>query len=514
MSPAEAPHGEVPASAGTGRSVPVLQLEGIEKRFGAVHALRNVDLRIFPGEAVSLAGENGAGKSTLSHVASGVLVPDEGRILIDGKPVSFAGPADADAAGVRIVPQELLMCPDLSVAENVSLGHMPVGRGRRLDRKAMRRVARERLARLGLDLIDVDMSIEQLSVAERALVQIARAMTPGTRLLIVDEPTAPLSQAEAERLLQVIQSILTEGVAVIYVSHRLEELFQISDRIVVMRDGSQVADIVRADLTHEKLVTAMVGGRSLETGVRSETPGGEPVLELAGLTAGVLEDVSLTVRAGEIVGVYGIRGSGRDELGPALFGAVTRTAGEVRVHGKPVPPRIAGAIEAGIGYVPAERRSQGLVLDMSVRENVTLSALDHLVTGGRLSRARERELASHWVDRLQLATPSVEAPVRTLSGGTQQKVLLARWLAANSCVLALDEPTRGVDVASKAEIYRLLRALADEGTAVLLISSDVEEIEVATDRALVMRGGRIATEVTEVKQAALLHAAIADGVPA
>ncbi len=489
---------------------PVLALDRIGKWFGAVHALDDVSISLQPGTVLGLVGENGAGKSTLARIAAGVVEPDSGTIRLDGRQVHFRSPIDAHRAGIQMAPQELLLVPQLSVAENVALGHIP---GSRLviSGREMRAQARERLKRFGLIHIDVDQPAETLPVVEQAFVQIARSIVPGTRVLIADEPTAPMSGTETERLLNLIRAVTAQGVAVIYVSHRLDEVFHLAERVAVLRDGTKVDEFDASGLSREKLVTAMVGTRSLEIPAHAiGEVGSTPLLSVHRLSAGSIEDVSFDVRAGEIVAVYGIAGSGRDELGPALAGAAPRSGGDVVIVGRHLPSgRSTSAIAAGVGYVPAERRSQGLVMSMSVRENLTLGILKRLSRFGVLRKRYERRLARQWMGNLRLAAPSTETIVDTLSGGNQQKVLLARWLVAESKVLILDEPTRGVDIATKAEIYRILRGLADGGTGVLVVSSDLEEVSIVGDRVLVVRNGRIVAEMRDASQEHIVRAALA-----
>lgn len=473
---------------------PLVEAREVSKTFGSVQALRGVSLCIRAGEAVGLVGENGAGKSTLSRVISGLLAPDSGELLIDGHPTRLTKPADAHAVGIRVAPQELMLCRDLSVAENIMLGQLPRTRARRVDRAAMRATARRRLDLLGL-AIDVDARVGELAVVDQAFVQIARTVDTGAKLLVADEPTAPMSATEVDRFLDLLNGVRDQGVAVLYVSHRLDEIFRLTSRVLVMRDGALVAEH-RSDATsHDELVRDMVGGRELVDRDRLGNGTGPRALVVEGLSGGQLVDVTFDARSGELLAVYGTAGSGRDELGPALFGAA-RVQGRVRVGD--VDVRLTGpraAIAAGIGYVPAERRSQGLLADKSVEANLALASLPGLTRYGRYQHATSRRMAETWMQRLAIAAPSTATPVERLSGGTQQKVLLARWLAVDPRVLVLDEPTRGVDIATKLEIYRLLTELAATGVCVVVISSDVEEVAAIGERVLVVRNGRIAAEL-------------------
>lgn len=487
---------------------PVLLVSHLVKRFGAVEALRDVSLRVDPGEVVALCGENGAGKSTLARAVAGLLRPDSGSIAVDGVERHLGSVAESYAAGIRIAPQELTLAPNLSVAENISMGHLPRRLGVLVDGSVMRRQATERLADLGIEL-DVDRRVERLSVLQKTFVQIAHSMTPGARLLIVDEPTAPMSGPEVDQLLAVLGRLTATGIAVLYISHRLDEVFRIADRAVVLRDGRLVADFDRASLTREALAGAMVGERSLDIGHRNAAPTDAEALRVEHLASSTLRDLSFSVRTHEIVAIYGVSGSGREAVGMAIIGALPASGGEVRVQGQPVAGGPRAAFDAGLGYVPAERRSQGLIPEFSIRENLSLAVLRRLSRFGLLDRRAERRLVGHWMDALRIVAPSSEVRVTRLSGGNQQKVLLARWLAHQSSVLILEEPTRGVDIATKAEIYRVLRQLADDGAGVLVISSDLEEVALVGDRVLVLRGGTLVAELRGADEAAIARAALA-----
>ncbi len=520
-SPSSGPIRATPGSATMPASSPPsappprgLEVRGLTKRYGAVQALDDVSIAVSPGSPLAIVGENGAGKSTLVRIIAGLEIPDAGEIRLDGEPVRFTSPTDAQRAGIRIVPQELLLVPELSVAENVAMGSVPTSRRGIVDWPALRSLARARLDRLGLQDLDLDRQVRRLSVVERAFVQIARAMTPGARVLIVDEPTAPMGQAEVDRLLAVLDAVMAEGVAILYISHRLDEVFRLCRHAVVLRDGRLVGEFRDDALTSSALVSAMVGGRDLRVPTRADAGDAEPTLVVRDLTGGAVRGLSLDVRPGEIVAVYGVLGSGRDELGGLIAGAAPRSAGTVTMGGATLPPGdVRAAIAAGIGYVPAERRSQGLAMDLSVRENMTLGMLGQLADRGVFRRGVERAVVEEWSTKLRIATPTMDTPVRRLSGGSQQKVLIARWLAAGATVLLLEEPTRGVDIATKAEIYRLLRQRADEGSAILITSSDLEEVVTVADRVLVARRGRITGELRGATQEAVAAAALDTGRP-
>lgn len=493
---------------------PGLVARGITKRFGGVDALRGVDFAVQPGQVVCLLGENGAGKSTLSRVIGGIISADSGEVTLDGSPVSIGEPADAYALGIRVVPQELTLVPERSVAENVLLGHLPVGRFGAIDKGAMRRSTVERLNTLSLRHIDPDAPVASLPVVDKAFVQIARAMTDNSRFLIADEPTAPMSGNESDRLLDLLESLKRDGIGVVFVSHRLDEVLRLGDVAVVLRDGANALAGDMGSLTREQIVRAMVGDEALEemeqpeSAVRDRAPADAPVLEVEGLRAGTARSISLAVRPGQILGVYGSTGSGREALGPAVYGATTLEAGTIKVAGRRVRIRSPrDAIKSGIAYVPAERRSQALIPELSIKQNLTLGALDRVSRRGFLRRRREAQLSKEWISRLQLKASSADAEVLTLSGGTQQKVVLARWLMVDTRILILDEPTRGVDIGTKAQIYRILRDCAADGVAVLLISSDAEELSLACDEVLVLTSGSVHTELEAPSQQAILRAA-------
>lgn len=509
---------EVKSSApadGPPRGVPLLRVRGACKRFGAVQALQGVDLELGHGEVVAVLGENGAGKSTLMGVLAGSVQPDAGEIWIDGVTHRFHSPVDAQRAGVRLVPQELVLVPQLSAAENISLSRLPARRGR-LDRTDMREQAKRRLAALGVTDLEVTLPVERLTVVQQAFVQIARAMVPGTRVLIVDEATAPMSGEEVEQLFGAIRRVAADGVGVLYISHRLQEISSVAGRIVVLRDGRLAGRFSVAALDREALIHAMVGEQDLSAGARASAHADGAKLAVRGLRTRLLADVDVAVAAGEIVSVYGVSGSGREELGPAVVGAIRRTDGEVLLDGSPITGRgVRASVSAGVGYVPAERRTQGLVLDRSIADNVGLCVLEREARHGLLRGRSLQALALRYVEQLDIAAASVDAPVRSLSGGSQQKVLFARCLAANSSVLVLDEPTRGVDVGAKAEIYRALRKLAETGVAVLIVSSDLEEVATIGDRVLVLVRGRIVAQLEGERrtQQEITKAALGVGAP-
>jgi rhamnose transport system ATP-binding protein len=464
-----------------------------------VRALRDVSLDLYAGEAHALAGENGAGKSTLIKMLAGVHRPDSGQVLLDGEPVTFAGPGDARDAGVAVIYQEPTLFPDLSVAENIFMGRqprLPAGQLRRIDRRAMRAEAAALFGRLGVSL-DPAAPARGLSIADQQMVEIAKALSLNTRVLIMDEPTAALTPGEVSRLFAVATALREEGAAVLFISHRLEEVFALCQRVTTLRDGRLVASDRVADLTPEDLVRRMVG-RHLDTLYpKAEANIGEVALEVARLTReAVFTDVSFEVRRGEIVALAGLIGAGRTEVARAIFGIDRWDAGRVVIGGKALPPASpTAAMAAGLALVPEDRRAQGLVMDASIERNLGLTRLRALNRAGLMSRRRERSQAADWALRLQLKYSRLSDAVAMLSGGNQQKVVLAKWLATEPKVLIVDEPTRGIDVGTKAEVHRLLSELAGRGLAVLMISSDLPEVIGMADRVLVMHEGRLAAEI-------------------
>jgi len=484
---------------GPAGSAPLLQMRGIVKRFPGVVALGGVDLVVRAAEVHCLLGQNGAGKSTLIKVLSGSYQPDEGEITWEGRPVSFPTPIAAIRIGISTIYQELDLVPDLSVTENIFLGHELSTAGFTQRRRAATR-ARELLARMGHTAINVHRSVGSLSPASQQIVSMARALSHDTRLLVLDEPSAVLDAGEVDNLFSVVRQLVSQGVAVVYISHRLEEIRQIGDRITVLKDGTSVATDLPVSETPTRKLIRLMTGRSIEYVFperRSEpAPGAEPVLEVTDLEVrGLFAPVSLSVRPGEVVGLAGLVGAGRSEVVETLYGARRATGGTVRVGGRTMPNgSVAARVEAGVGLCPEERKSQGLLLDQSVASNITLSTLRRFSRAGFLDHAGERAAARDLTTSLDVRPTGVDRAVRTLSGGNQQKVLLARWLLRDCRVLLLDEPTRGVDIGARTEIYTLVRRLADSGVAVVVVSSEVEEVLGLADRVLVMREGVVVHE--------------------
>jgi len=481
-------------------TAPAVRFENITRRFPGVQALTDVTLEIAAGSCHALCGENGAGKSTLGKILAGIHKPDAGRVFIHGREVQFESPRDALAAGVGMVHQELAFCENLSVAENLCLGQLPTRSGL-LDRDAMAARAKAMLAEIGTAL-DLWRPVGSLTIAQQQMVQIAMAVSGGARIIIFDEPTSSLSQVEADRLYELIGRLKERGVACIYVSHRMPEVFRLCDTVSVLRDGQHVGTKPIAGLTEADLVQMMIGRPLAEYVPRREgVVIGDEVLRVERLSSpGKFEDVSLTLRAGEVLGIAGLVGAGRSELAQALFGLDPGKSGAVAIGGRPVQlDTPSEAIALGIGLVPEDRKRQGLVPQESGVHNLSLAILRRLARFGWLRQREERSVAKEFFDRLRVRAPSLDTVVAGLSGGNQQKIVLARWLAAKSRILILDEPTRGVDVGAKAEIHGLIGELANQGAAILLISSELPEILTLSQRILVLRAGRIVGEVPQAQ---------------
>jgi len=498
----------------TDQPAALLQIQGLTKTFPNVKALTDVGFDLHRGEVLALMGENGAGKSTVLKILSGDYRADRGQLILDGRSVSFQTPHDSRAVGIRVIYQEPEIVPGVSVAENLYLGELPTQRFGLTDRKQLLRQARSDLSRLGFaDALEPTALGETLSPAQRQLVEIVRALKAHVRILALDEPTSSLTEEEAERLFTLIDRLRRDGLAIIYVSHRLREITRLADRVVILRDGTLVADSPMREVTQGDIVRLMVGRPLQDIFKRQRAVREEVVLEVSHLQSALLADVSLTVRAGEVVALSGLIGAGRSELAHTIFGDLPRTGGAVLVAGTPVPPNDPKeAIAAGIGLAPEDRKGQALVLIRSVLENTTLPILPKLSLGGFVRRKQERATASAYVQRLRVRTPSLDEDVSKLSGGNQQKVVLARWLATAPRVLILDEPTRGIDVGAKAEIYRLIDELAVAGMGVLLISSELTEVLGLADRILVMQSGRITGELAAetATESAIMELAMVD----
>jgi rhamnose transport system ATP-binding protein len=479
---------------------PILELDDAAKSYGAVHALRHGNIALRPREVRALVGENGAGKSTLVKLLGGVVRLDGGQMLVDGDAVDFHSPTDARDAGIAVIYQEPTLFPDLSVAENVVMGGHPLGALHRIDRRRMHDEVQALLDRLGVRL-DAERPVRGLSIADQQIVEIAKALSFDARVLIMDEPTAALSGPEVERLFSVVRTLRDRGAAVLFISHRLEEVFALCDTVTIMRDGEVVHSALTSELTPGEVVRRMVGRELSTLFPKEDTKVGAPVLQVHRLTReGVFTDVSFEIRAGEIVALAGLVGAGRSEVARAIFGIDRADAGHVEVDGVLLPNhRPLAAMRAGVGFVPEDRRQQGLVMDLSIARNATLTRMGALSRGGIIRSRAERRLAGEWAKRLQLKFHRLEDPVGFLSGGNQQKVVLAKWLATEPKALIVDEPTRGIDVGTKAEVHRLLSDLAGRGVAVLMISSELPEVLGMADRVLVMHEGRLTGELSRAE---------------
>jgi ribose transport system ATP-binding protein len=488
-----------------------LRMEGISKSFPGVQALQNVNFEVTRGEIHALVGENGAGKSTLMKVLTGALHLDEGRIILRGEPVEIHSPSDSQELGISMIHQELSLIPYLNVGKNVYLGREPRRRiPGFIDWKKLYSQTQELLGQLNLD-VRARAEAQDLSIAQQQMVEVAKALSIEADLIAMDEPTSSLTDRETEVLFDVMRKLRDQGVAIIFITHRLEEVFEVSDRITVLRDGRHIATAPTAELNHNQVVQLMVGRELDNMYPYSETKERGVALQADDLADGQeLHGVSLELQGGQILGVAGLVGAGRTALAETLFGLRQATAGEIHIDGQVVKLHSAKqAIEHGLGFVPEDRKLQGLFLNMAVRENITMSSTSLVSNFGFVNTNKANKLADEYVDKLDIRTPSLRQRIRNLSGGNQQKVIIARWLTLKPRVLILDEPTRGVDVGAKAEIHGLMRQLAEDGVAVLMISSELPEIIGVSDRILVMHEGRVTGrfERDEASQDMIMHAA-------
>jgi ABC-type sugar transport system ATPase subunit len=476
----------------------ILELKGIKKHFPGVQALDGVDFNVKPGEIHALVGENGAGKSTLVKIISGVFRPDSGEIFYKGKKTTIQDPRHAQELGIAAIHQEPSLYPDLSVLENIFMGRQPTkGPFGFIDWKTMRAEAEEVFRSIGVE-IDLDAPAGSLSIAGQQLVQIAKAFSQKAQILIMDEPTSPLSQRETEALFNIVCKLRDQGIAIIYITHRLEEVFTLADRVTVLRDGKYMGTYPINELSYQFLISLMVGRTLSQLFPQEKVEIGAPILRVRGLTKkGRFYNINFELRRGEILGLAGLVGAGRSEVAHALFGIDPADEGEIEVDGRSMKIKSPWeALAAGIAYLPEDRHREGIIGPLKVRENISLAILDKLCKAGIISFQKERALAKEYVEKLDICTPSVEQLVMNLSGGTQQKVIIARWLASKPRILIMDEPTRGIDVATKPEIHRLMKQFAKEGMGILMISSELPEILGMSDRILVMREGRIVGELS------------------
>jgi erythritol transport system ATP-binding protein len=501
-------------------AMPVLEARGVTRRFGATQALSDVDFRIAPGRVHALIGENGAGKSTLVRILSGVDRPSSGAVLVDGHEVAFTSTREARTHGIDLIHQELQLFPDLSVTENLFLGREQLTKWGTVDRAAQEAAAAAVLAKLG-QTFSPRTTLGRLPLGQQQIVEIGRALVHKMRVLMMDEPTSALSASEIPILFRVMRDLTAHGVSIVYISHRLEELLAIADRVTVLRDGRVVGDAERRDIDVPWIVRRMTGREGRSDGPPSASSDAPVILiadrlgvpAVAGRVA--LTDVSLTLRAGEIVGVYGLMGAGRTELLESLFGVHADAVGAVRIGDRDVTGGdVAARIDAGLALVPEDRQASGLVPSFDVRRNVTLSSMRRLASFGYVSPAREAAAARPWLDRLHIKTQGLDAPIASLSGGNQQKVVIARGAMAQARVLLFDEPTRGVDVAAKADIVETMRQLAYAGAAILFATSDLSEIMMVATRALVMARGRITLDLPAGRFTEAQLASAASAAPA
>ena len=496
----------------------LLELRGINKYFPGVHALEDAQFDVRTGEVHALIGENGAGKSTMIKIISGVYQPDTGEILLDGQRVAFSDPREAHGAGIGTIYQELGLYPELSVAENIFMGHAPTRKRfgfETVDWVAMETQAEAVLAELSIHNLDVGAKVGTLNVGNRQRVEIAKALSLNARILIMDEPTAALTESDVEQLFSIVRLLRERGVSIIYISHRLNEVFELADRVTVLRDGAYIGTQDVADTSEGELISMMVGRTIENLFPKQRAEIGDVVLEVRNLNRPPLtRDISFTVRAGEIVGLAGLVGSGRSETAQVVFGVLPAESGEILLKGEPVKiSRPSEAVEHGIGYVPEDRGHQGLIREMTIRENTTMAVLESVSRYTFVNRGEERELANHSIRQLSIRATGPEQITVKLSGGNQQKVVVSKWLASNPKLLIMDEPTRGVDVGAKAEIHRLMsRLAAEEGLAILMISSELPEILGMSDRILVMREGHLVGEFSreEATQEVIAHAMMSE----
>ena len=485
----------------------ILTLKNITKEFPGVKALDDVTINIERGTIHGLVGENGAGKSTLIKVLAGIYQPNKGEIILDGKPCRFNSPIEARRAGISVVHQEIKLAEPLSVAENMFLGNVQLKNGL-VDWKGMRRRAREIVEDLGMD-IDNNAQVSSLTVAKKQIVEIMHAINNNSRILIMDEPSAVLTDRELEVMFRIVKQLRDEGITIIYISHRLDEIFGLCSNVSVLRDGCHIDTIPVASVDRQGLINMMVGREMGQEYPKEVGNVGGTILEVKNLSRGILQDISFEVKSGEVFGISGLVGAGRTELARAILGIDKPESGEVYVRGKKVHYRtFADAIRDGLGLIPEDRKLQGLVQIMSVKRNTTLVNMKRVLRAGVISSSLEEKLSKEYADKLHVVTPSMETEVQYLSGGNQQKVVIAKWLFQNSEILFLDEPTRGIDVGAKAEIYRLINRMAKEGKTIIMISSEMPELLGMCDRIMVMHEGHKmgelnAAEATQAKIMAL-----------
>lgn len=470
----------------------ILEVKGLSKVFPGVHALSDVSFEVKRGTVHTLVGENGAGKSTLIKIITGVYQPTAGTFIFNGKPANIKEPLDAIRMGISVVHQEIKLVETLSIAENIFLGRSITGKAGLVSWKKMNKQAQQFVDELNIKL-DVTQEVSKLSIAQKQIVEICKALSLNAELMIMDEPTATLTDNELERLFSIIETLKRRGITIVFISHRMEEIFRIADYVTVLRDGTHVCTLPISQVNRKQLISKMVGREIGEEYPKSYCPIGEVALSVENLTRrGVIQDVSFDVHHGEILGFAGLVGSGRTETVRCIFAADKPTAGRIKINGREVHIHdISSAIKHKLAFIPEDRKQQGLVLGMNVSNNISMVDLDLICTKGVISEKKEKGQASRMVELLHIATPSIEQICSNLSGGNQQKVVLAKWMAVDSDIIIFDEPTRGIDVGAKAEIYRLICSLASKGKAIIMISSDMPELIGICDRILVMREGRV-----------------------
>jgi ribose transport system ATP-binding protein len=502
-------------------TVPVLEAKKVSKDFAGVYALKNIDLRIYPGEVTAIIGENGAGKSTLMKIVSGVYPEFEGEVLLNGQPVSFKNPKEAAEKGVAIIHQELNLIPYLSVTENLFLGNELTNKLGLLDYPKMHKKAKELLSRLHLN-ISPSKPVYQLRVGQQQLVEIAKALLLDSKILIMDEPTSAISDHEVTLLFQIIKDLKAKGVAIVYISHKLNELFEIADKFTVLRDGKLIGSGEMAKINHGQLIQMMVGRELLESIDKRDPIFDEEILRVENLSfknpeiqnAYLVNDVSFSLRRGEVLGICGLMGAGRTELLEALFGLFPKyVSGKIYIGGKEKRIRcVSDAIEAGIALVPEDRKLQGLILNMDVAKNTSLASLGEISNFGFINKQAEADLSKHFIAKLNTQVASSKMEVEKLSGGNQQKVVIAKWLATNPKILLLDEPTRGIDIGAKKEIYKLINELAVQGMGIIVVSSELPEILIVSDNILVLSESKLTAKLSraEASEEVIMKAAISE----
>lgn len=489
----------------------VLEMRGINKSFAGIHALKNASLYLNKGEVLALVGENGAGKSTLMKILSGAYRQDSGEILLSGKVQGHYSPHEAIRMGISVIYQELNDLQTMSVAENIFLGNLPLGRFGLVDYKRLREMSMEAQRRVGIDQVDPFESVGNLRVAQKQLVEIARAIVRKTDILVMDEPTAPLTDKEVEKLYDIIHEFTAAGGSVILITHKLDEVFRIADRVMVLRDGQNAMDAMICDITKDDMIAAMVGHELNMEQASEEHKIGEVIFSVNGLTTDLLKDISFDLRAGELVGLYGLMGAGCESITRCIYGVESIQKGDFQLDGKAyVPGEPVKSLERGIAFVPSERKTEGVLLNMSVRTNITLSALYDVSRKGVMDYAKEKRVTQSWIDTLRIKTADMDVEASSLSGGNQQKLVFAKAMNTAPRILILNEPTRGVDVGAKAEIYKLMNEFLEKGVGIIMVSSEMPETMAMADRVIVLHDGRItgAFEKGNYTQLDLIRAAI------